>query len=606
MKKIAIIIASHQGLAQALTIHRELPETELFYAGEGQENPCTSINSIPAFVATNFTCYEGLVFIGALGICVRSIAPCIHSKYTDPAVVNIDSTGKHVISVLSGHVGGANELTRRLASILGAAPVITTQSDNNDLWALDTIHERFEGWIPEPVGPMNEIIYKFVNRRPVALLLDIQDSGTRNLERTAPPHVDIYNSFQEIDQNRYEALIIVSPFIYPVVIPTLYYRPHVLSLGFGCRENCDPSGIREYITARLIEAGISPTSLKNLATIDIKKDEPVVDLLTHSLILSMDSYSPDELRDITVPNPSEKVREVTSSPSVAEAAALKSTGNTRLLLEKQKGKLSEGNDFTFAVAMNRTVERRGFIEIVGAGPGDPELISVKGKHFLEQADLILYAGSLVPVELTYYAKPGATVRSSADMTLEEQFALMKEFYDRGLFIVRLHTGDPCIYGAIQEQMAFFDEYGMDYHITPGISSFLAAAAALQSQFTIPEKVQTIILTRGEGRTPMPEKEKLHLLARSQSTMCIFLSASIVDQVQSELMQHYPPTTPVAACYHLTWKDERIYRGELQDLAKIVKENNLTLTTMIVVGDAIDNRQGLSKLYSHQFKHLFRN
>ena len=606
MKKIAIIIASHQGLAQALTIHRELPETELFYAGEGQENPCTSINSIPAFVATNFTCYEGLVFIGALGICVRSIAPCIHSKYTDPAVVNIDSTGKHVISVLSGHVGGANELTRRLASILGAAPVITTQSDNNDLWALDTIHERFEGWIPEPVGPMNEIIYKFVNRRPVALLLDIQDSGTRNLERTAPPHVDIYNSFQEIDQNRYEALIIVSPFIYPVVIPTLYYRPHVLSLGFGCRENCDPSGIREYITARLIEAGISPTSLTNLATIDIKKDEPVVDLLTHSLILSMDSYSPDELRDITVPNPSEKVREVTSSPSVAEAAALKSTGNTRLLLEKQKGKLSEGNDFTFAVAMNRTVERRGFIEIVGAGPGDPELISVKGKHFLEQADLILYAGSLVPVELTYYAKPGATVRSSADMTLEEQFALMKEFYDRGLFIVRLHTWDPCIYGAIQEQMAFFDEYGMDYHITPGISSFLAAAAALQSQFTIPEKVQTIILTRGEGRTPMPEKEKLHLLARSQSTMCIFLSASIVDQVQSELMQHYPPTTPVAACYHLTWKDERIYRGELQDLAKIVKENNLTLTTMIVVGDAIDNRQGLSKLYSHQFKHLFRN
>ena len=606
MKKIAIIIASHQGLAQALTIHRELPETELFYAGEGQENPCTSINSIPAFVATNFTCYEGLVFIGALGICVRSIAPCIHSKYTDPAVVNIDSTGKHVISVLSGHVGGANELTRRLASILGAAPVITTQSDNNDLWALDTIHERFEGWIPEPVGPMNEIIYKFVNRRPVALLLDIQDSGTRNLERTAPPHVDIYNSFQEIDQNRYEALIIVSPVIYPVVIPTLYYRPHVLSLGFGCRENCDPSGIREYITARLIEAGISPTSLTNLATIDIKKDEPVVDLLTHSLILSMDSYSPDELRNISVPNPSEKVREVTSSPSVAEAAALKSTGNTRLLLEKQKGKLSEGNDFTFAVAMNRTVERRGFIEIVGAGPGDPELISVKGKHFLEQADLILYAGSLVPVELTYYAKPGATVRSSADMTLEEQFALMKEFYDRGLFIVRLHTGDPCIYGAIQEQMAFFDEYGMDYHITPGISSFLAAAAALQSQFTIPEKVQTIILTRGEGRTPMPEKEKLHLLARSQSTMCIFLSASIVDQVQSELMQHYPPTTPVAACYHLTWKDERIYRGELQDLAKIVKENNLTLTTMIVVGDAIDNRQGLSKLYSHQFKHLFRN
>ena len=243
--------------------------------------------------------------------------------------------------------------------------------------------------------------------------------------------------------------------------------------------------------------------------------------------------------------------------------------------------------------------------VVGAGPGDPELISVRGRRFLEEADLILYAGSLVPRELTECAKAGATIRSSASMTLEEQFTLMKDFYDREQLVVRLHTGDPCIYGAIQEQMNFFDRYGMRYHITPGISSFQAAAAALQSQFTIPEKVQTIILTRGEGRTPMPEKEKLSLLARSQSTMCIFLSAGVIDQVQQELLEHYPPTTPVAACYHLTWKDERIYRGELKDLAQIVKENNLTLTTMIVVGDAIDNREGLSRLYSHQFKHLFR-
>jgi precorrin-4 C11-methyltransferase len=182
---------------------------------------------------------------------------------------------------------------------------------------------------------------------------------------------------------------------------------------------------------------------------------------------------------------------------------------------------------------------------------------------------------------------------------------MKEFYDRGMLVVRLHTGDPCIYGAIQEQMAFFDRYGMRYHITPGISSFQAAAAALRSQFTIPEKVQTIILTRGEGRTPMPEKEQLHKLAQSQSTMCIYLSAGIVDQVQEELLQAYPPETPVAACYKLTWKEERIYRGQLIDLAKIVKENNLTLTTLLVVGEAIDNRQGLSKLYSHEFKHLFR-
>ena len=249
--------------------------------------------------------------------------------------------------------------------------------------------------------------------------------------------------------------------------------------------------------------------------------------------------------------------------------------------------------------------RRGHIEIVGAGPGDPELISVRGRRLLEKADLILYAGSLVPRELTHCAKPGATVLSSASMDLEEQFRVMKTFYDKGLFIVRLHTGDPCIYGAIQEQMNYFDQHGMSYHITPGISSFQAAAAALKSQFTIPEKVQSIILTRGEGRTPMPEREKLHLMARSQSTMCIFLSAGIAEQVQEELLQEYPESTPVAVCYHLTWKDERIFRGELKDLAKIVKENKLTLTTMIVVGEAIGNREGLSRLYAHEFKHLFR-
>ena len=182
---------------------------------------------------------------------------------------------------------------------------------------------------------------------------------------------------------------------------------------------------------------------------------------------------------------------------------------------------------------------------------------------------------------------------------------MHEHYRKGHLIVRLHTGDPCIFGAIQEQMAYFDREGMSYHITPGISSFLAAAAELRSQFTIPERTQTIILTRGEGRTPMPEAEQLRHLARSRSTMCIFLSASIVDDVQTQLLEHYPPTTPVAACYHLTWPDQRIYRGQLSQLASLVKSHGLTLTTMLVVGDAIDNRKGLSELYNKAFTHLFR-
>ena len=268
--------------------------------------------------------------------------------------------------------------------------------------------------------------------------------------------------------------------------------------------------MKEYIEGDLKRHCLSAAAIRVVATIGLKKEERLLHDLAEEWGAEIRIYLPEQLQDIELPHPSEKVYEVTGVYGVAESVALKSAANTDLLIEKQRACVTEGNQFTYAVALDKVAERGGFIEIVGAGPGDPELISVRGKQMLERADLILYAGSLVPVELTYYAKAGATVRSSASLTLEEQFALMKEFYDKGLFVVRLHTGDPCIYGAIQEQMAFFDRYGMRYHITPGISSFLAAAAALHSQFTIPEKTQTIILTRGEGRTPMPEKEKLHL------------------------------------------------------------------------------------------------
>ena len=549
---------------------------------------------------------SSLVFIGAMGICVRSIAPFAEDKHTDPAVVCIDSTGKYVIPVLSGHIGGANDLSKELANLLGAEAIITTQSDNANLWALDTLGKKYDWTLI--AKDSNAAISTFVNGKPTALLLDIRDKGTDYLERTVPSHVSIFYSFEAIPQQDYELLMIVSPQQYDTSIPTITYIPKVLHLGMGCRKDMqgDPTVVYEHIKDVLRDKRLYPEALADVNTIDLKKCEPVLTLLAYGVMECLfHTYTSEELKDIPVPNPSEKVLEVTESPSVSEASAIYAAHGGPLLVEKQKADLGKGNEYTFAVALDRTACRKGHIEIVGAGPGDPDLISIRGRQMLEKADLILYAGSLVPKELTLCAKAGATVRSSADMNLEEQFALMKEFYDKGLFVVRLHTGDPCIYGAIQEQMNYFDQYGMDYHITPGISSFQAAAAALYSQFTIPEKVQTIILTRGEGRTPMPEKEQLHKLAQSQSTMCIFLSAGVVEKVQEELLRHYAPTTPVAACYKLTWKDERIYRGQLKDLAKIVKENHLTLTTLLVVGDAIDNRKGLSRLYADEFKHLFR-
>ncbi len=549
-------------------------------------------------VQNDFHAYDAYIFIGALGICVRTIGPLAIDKHTDPAVVCVDSTGRQVISVLSGHIGGANDLTLQVASLLGATPVITTQSDNQGLWAIDTLAERFH-WTLLDDADMNRVIFAFVNRRPVALLLDVRDKGTDYLESTRPEHVQIVRSLDEVD-GKFEAVIVVSPFVKEMgeELPCIQFIPKVLTIGIGLAHQAEPvEGIIQAINDTIRQSGIYPIA-KEYCTIDVKADEPVIQELQRHTPVRF--FTAEQLSKIDIPTPSAVVAQHVGTPSVSEAAAILGSNHGRLLLPKQKGK-----DFTVAVAIAPVHLREGHIEIVGAGPGDPDLISVRGRRMLERADLILYAGSLVPRELTLCAKAGATVRSSAGMDLDAQCALMKQFYDQGKFIVRLHTGDPCIFGAIQEQMAYFDAHQMSYHITPGISSFLAAAAELRSQFTIPERCQTIILTRGEGRTPMPEKEKLHLLARSQSTMCIFLSASIVDDVQNQLLQEYPPETPVAACYHLTWPDQRIYRGQLKDLSSLVKDNHLTLTTMIVVGEAIDNRSNTSLLYDKHFTHLFR-
>jgi len=587
MQKIAIIQISEAGSEVASTLQRYL-EAKVIHRSE---------------VGKHWNTLDAFVFIGAMGICVRTIAPYIKDKHKDPAVVCIDSLGQNVISVLSGHVGGANDLARQVAAIIGGHEVITTQSDNAGLWALDTLAERFN-WAVASNDDMNECIFAFVNREPTALLMEVCDDGTDYLEKTLPEHVTIVKSLEEVDPKKFKLVILVTPYnlCVPYGVLELHFVPMIASLGFGLASHPDDyEKIYDQIDEAMSQIGVLPC-YKRYCTIDVKQDEEFCAMLEDEYNEELVFYTAEELSKVDVPNPSKTVEKHVGTPSVCEAAAILGANNGKLIVPKVKGK-----NWTAALAIDYKYlrEQKGHVEIVGAGPGDPDLISVRGRKMLERADLILYAGSLVPKALTECHKPGAIVRSSADMNLEEQCALMKQFYDQGKYIVRLHTGDPCIFGAIQEQMAFFDREGMSYHITPGISSFLAAAAELQSQFTIPERCQTIILTRGEGRTPMPEKEQLHLLARSQSTMCIFLSASIVDDVQRELLQEYPEDTPVAACYHLTWPDQRIYRGVLRDLAKIVHDNHLTLTTMLVVGDAIDNRLGLSALYDKHFTHLFR-
>ena len=244
--------------------------------------------------------------------------------------------------------------------------------------------------------------------------------------------------------------------------------------------------------------------------------------------------------------------------------------------------------------------------IVGAGPGDPELITVKGQRLLKKADVIIYAGSLVNPALLNVAKAGAEIFNSASMTLPEVIEKIEEAVQNGKIVVRLHTGDPAIYGAIQEQMDELKKRKIAFEVVPGVSSFLATAAALRQEYTLPDISQTVIVTRNEGRTPVPERESLRSLAAHHATMCIFLSVHMLSDVIKELLAGgYEPETPIAIVHKASWPEQKIVRATLETIADKVKEEQITRTAMIVVGWCLGADYSLSRLYAPEFSHMFR-
>jgi precorrin-4/cobalt-precorrin-4 C11-methyltransferase len=249
------------------------------------------------------------------------------------------------------------------------------------------------------------------------------------------------------------------------------------------------------------------------------------------------------------------------------------------------------------------------VMFVGAGPGDPELITVKGRNALEQADLVVYAGSLVPDALLIWTRPDCRKISSAAMHLDEIITAIDAAYRDGLRVVRLHTGDPSLYGAICEQMAALQERGIPYRIIPGVTAAFAAAAALGIEFTLPQVSQTLILTRMAGRTPVPERENLEALAFHKSSMAIYLSVHLVDQMADILAQAYGQTAACAVVYRVSHPDERIVWTTIDRLAETVKKENITRQAVVVVGEALSaGRTGPtqpSKLYDKHFSHGFR-
>ncbi|WP_028828766.1 precorrin-4 C(11)-methyltransferase [Proteocatella sphenisci] len=246
------------------------------------------------------------------------------------------------------------------------------------------------------------------------------------------------------------------------------------------------------------------------------------------------------------------------------------------------------------------------INFVGAGPGAVDLITVRGKQLLEQADIIIYAGSLVNPGLLGYAKEGCEIHNSASMTLEQVIEVMKAGESDGRAVVRLHTGDPSIYGAIREQIDMLEELNIQYKVCPGVSSFCGAAAALGAEYTLPGVSQSVILTRMEGRTPVPPKEEISLMAAHQATMVIFLSSGMLEQLSERLIEGgYTKDTKAAIVYKATWDDEKVVRTTVGNLAQAARENNISKTALITVGEFLGDKYERSLLYDPGFTHEFR-
>jgi len=242
---------------------------------------------------------------------------------------------------------------------------------------------------------------------------------------------------------------------------------------------------------------------------------------------------------------------------------------------------------------------------VGAGPGDPDLVTVKGRRLIEEADTVVFAGSLMPEGLRALAKPGSEWHDSAKLSLGEFMPILVDAAKAGKHVVRLASGDPAIYGALGEMTEWLEQEGVEYEIVPGVSSFLAAAAVLGRELTVPDVAQSIIITRSEGRTGMPEREKLVELSRHRTTLIIFLSAQVIHKIVTDLRTAYPEDTPVAVVYRVSWPDQKVVRGTLRDIAAKVTEAEIYMTAIVIVGEALTAKGHRSKLYDEKFSHSFR-
>ncbi len=617
-RKIALIAVTQHGLEQARSLRARLRQGEVHrpvHLGDSLHSwECPFAGALSEHVPTLFAHCDQLVFFLAAGAVVRLIAPCLTSKTSDPGVLVVDEAGRFVISLLSGHQGGANAFARTVAGCLGATPVITTASDVLGGISIEELADSF-GWIAEPADRLKPAAAALVNREPAAIVQEIGGRGCWLDDTELPENVSFASDSRRLQGRRFERILwitdrLVDDYHGLDEQRILWLRPPSLALGVGCERGISTEALADGLERFLLENRIARASIRTLATVSIKDDETALLELAKRNSWQTAFYSAEELAKVRgIRNPSPVVEQCVGTPGVAEPAALLAAGADRLLVEKQviASPLSPRR-MTFALARLASFQERtamGRVIFAGAGPGDPELLTLKAHQALQRADVVIYAGSLVPEAVLRHAPATAVLHNSAPLTLEQVMQITISAAGSGRCVVRLHSGDTSLYSAIQEQLAVLEDAGIDCEVIPGISAFQATAAALKSELTLPEVVQTVILTRGEGETKMPPGETLQSLAQHKATLCIFLSARLADRVQAQLLTAYPPQTPAVIAYRVAWPDEKIIVTTLAELAAEVRRHRLTRTALFLVGDALGGRRNRSRLYDRSHGHLFR-
>jgi precorrin-4 C11-methyltransferase len=611
--KVALVAVTRGGFEQARLLRQRLRRGDVYRSerhGPAEHHWVRPFaGPLSAQVPELFAAYDQIVFFLAAGAVVRLIAPCLESKTSDPGVLAVDEAGSFVIPLLSGHQGGANAFARVVAGCLGATPVVTTASDVVGGLSLDLLEAEF-GWRAEPAERLKETALALVNHESVAVIQEIGCKGAWLDELGLPGNVTYVNDPARLPDQEYAHTIRITDRAEDADPRSLWFRPRSLVLGVGCERGLPVAALEDGLRRFLTEHRFAWSSIASLASTTVKADEAALSLLAGANGWETVFYPAEELARLeNIPTPSAVVERCVGTPGVAEPAALLASGAEVLLVPKQVVVSSLAPQrMTFALARRIDYRPRaatGRVVFVSAGPGDPDLLTVKGQRWLQRADVVIYAGSLIPERLLTEAAATAALHNSAFLTLEQVMEITLATVRAGKQVVRLHSGDTSLYSAIQEQMQVLDDAGIAYDVVPGVSSFQAVAAALRSELTVPEIVQTVILTRGAGETPMPPRESLAALAQHGATLCIFLSARLGEDVQQQLLTAYSPGTPVALAYRVSWPDEKIVLTRLECLAQELQAHKFERTTLILVGPALAERRNRSRLYEGTHGHIFR-